>query len=168
MSDLITLPLTLFESCNSTIFSKDKKHRYVLTRVWDESKKMIAFIGLNPSTATASTDDPTIRRVKIFAHKFGYGGLYMLNLFSFITPYPEQLQRCDDPAKNDYYLIHYGDLADKIVFAWGNFETFGQDNRVIRMFPEAYCLGRNSNGSPKHPLYLKSNTDLQLFKQPKS
>jgi hypothetical protein len=143
MSDLITLPLTLFESCNSTIFSKDRKHRYVLTRVWDESKKTIAFIGLNPSTATASTDDPT-------------------------TPYPEQLQRCDDPARNDYYLIHYGDLADKIVFAWGNFETFGQDNRVIRMFTEAYCLGHNSNGSPKHPLYLKSSTDLQLFKQSKS
>jgi hypothetical protein len=41
---------------------ESRKYRYTLTRVWDETKDKVMFIGLNPSTADEIEDDPTIRR----------------------------------------------------------------------------------------------------------
>lgn len=54
------------------------------------------------------------------------------------------------------------DCAD-IIFCWGNFKVNGRDKDVIKMFPNAPCFGKNANGSPKHPLYLKSDTKLHSF-----
>ncbi len=65
-------------------FSEDKRYRYMLWRRWDETKACVMFIGLNPSTANESTDDPTIRSVVAIANNLGYGGVYMLNLFQLI------------------------------------------------------------------------------------
>jgi hypothetical protein len=156
--------MDLFNHSSAT-FSQCRKYRYVLSRVWDASKLCIAFVGLNPSTATEYADDPTITRVINFANSFGYGGVYMLNLFAYVTPYPSELKQCEDPIKNnDEYLSHYSSLVDKVVFCWGNFDVFGRDLKVAAMFPKAYCLGLNSNGSPKHPLYLKSDTPLIPFR----
>jgi hypothetical protein len=53
-------------------FSKDRIHRYALYRIWDESKPLIMFIGLNPSTADENKDDPTIKRCVAFAKHWGY------------------------------------------------------------------------------------------------
>jgi hypothetical protein len=156
--------MDLFNQSFAT-FSTDRKYRYVLSRIWNAEKPRIAFIGLNPSTANETDNDPTIRRVISFANQFGYGGLYMLNLFALVTPYPNELKQGDDPVgNNDEYLDHYGPKAEKVVFAWGNFDVFGRDEQVIKMFPHAMCLGKNGNGSPKHPLYLKASTPLIPFK----
>ena len=46
----------------NAILSDDRKYRYVLSRNWDETKPTVLFIGLNPSIADESEDDPTIRR----------------------------------------------------------------------------------------------------------
>jgi len=145
----------LFED-NGAGFSDDRKYRYVLWRKWDKSKPMLMFIGLNPSTANEDRDDPTIRRVVGLAKTWGYGGVYMLNLFTYVTAYPAELQKSDDPQKySDYYLIKYSDESDMIVFAWGNFpEAQERAKAVISLFPNGRCLGKNANGSPKHPLYF--------------
>ena len=58
------------------------------------------FIGLNPSTANEITNDPTIRRVQRFAFDWGYGGVYMMNLFAYITAYPKELEHAESPAHN--------------------------------------------------------------------
>lgn len=103
------------------LFDGSHKYRYVLWRVWNSNKPYIMFIGLNPSTANEKTDDPTIRRVKSFAKTWGYGGVYMLNLFTYVTAYPEELMKCDDPlGPADYYLFEYAKKCEKIIFAWGN------------------------------------------------
>ena len=87
------------------IFSVCRNYRYVLWRIWDNSKPKVMFIGLNPSTANEEIDDPTIRRVKSLAKNWGYGGVYMLNLFTYVTAYPEQLKKCENPLKlADLYL----------------------------------------------------------------
>jgi hypothetical protein len=52
---------------------------------------MICFIGLNPSTADAEVNDPTIRRCIGFAHDWGFGGLLMLNLFAFRATDPKRV-----------------------------------------------------------------------------
>jgi len=154
----------LFED-NGALFSENRKYRYCLWRIWDESLPKIMFIGLNPSTANEEQDDPTIRRVVRFASDWGYGGVYMLNLFTYVTAYPKELLKCDNPLMlADHYLQLYAKKVERIVFAWGSFtESADRAKQVKTMFPIAFCLGQNSNGSPKHPLYLLGSTELIYF-----
>lgn len=144
-------------------FTEDGKHRICLSRIWDDTKPKVMFIGLNPSTANATSDDPTIRRVKLMAKAWGYGGIYMMNLFTYISTDPKALNKqFGNVFKADTWLITIADRCDKIIFAWGNFNVLGRDKQVAELFPEAYALYINKNGSPKHPLYCKS--DIQPVK----
>lgn len=159
--------INLFEN-NGATFSTCRQYRYALWRIWDESKPLVMFIGLNPSTANEASDDPTIRRIKSIAHNLGFGGVYMLNLFAYVSTDPKALlfnQHEKVGYSNNYHLKEASDLCEKIVFAWGNFEVNGRDKEVIEMFDEAYALHINKNGSPKHPLYCKSNSELIPFKK---
>ena len=123
------------------------------------------FIGLNPSTANEISDDPTIRRVTKFARDWGYGGVYMMNLFAYVTPYPIELKKCVDPVgQNDKYLDAVYYKCDQVVFAWGNFkEATERSAQVIKMFPDAMCLEKNLNGTPKHPLYVRGDINPIKF-----
>ena len=113
--------MNLFEN-NGAEFSEDGKYRYALWRIWNTELPLVAILGLNPSTANETSDDPTIRRVKSFAKGWGYGGFYMLNLFAFVTPYPDELKKCDNPLGNNNEWLHkIGAKCDRIIFAYGNF-----------------------------------------------
>lgn len=153
--------MTLFDR-DGAIFSDCRKYRYVLWRVWDESRPMIAFVGLNPSTANESKNDPTIRRVISMAKGWGYGGVYMLNFFAIVTPCPEELAKTDDQiGDNDRYLEEYLAKSEKIVMAYGSFkEAKERAQQVIKMIENCFALHINKDGSPKHPLYVKSDTKL--------
>jgi hypothetical protein len=140
-------------------FSPCKNYRYSLWRIWDNSKPLVMFIGLNPSTANENDPDPTIKKVIKIAKHNGFGGLYMMNLFAFVTAYPDKLIRSNDLI-NDQGLIRISKICKKIVFAWGNFKVEPRDSQVKAMFPEAYALHINANGSPKHPLYCRDNSLL--------
>lgn len=141
-------------------FSECGKYRYILSRTWDESKRMIVFIGLNPSTATAEMDDPTIRRVKRFAKDWGFGSVHMMNLFAWVSPNPQDLLKCGDPVgENDSYLQFIAQTHPAVLFAWGSFsEAKDRAMKVAAMFTDPLCLGTNKDGSPKHPLYIAANT----------
>ena len=94
-------------------FNNKGDRRFSLIRRWDAEKPWVMFIGLNPSTANAHTDDPTIRRVVRFAKDWGYGGVYMLNLYSKVTPNPEDLEK-ETPGsffKNLVELQYYADRS---------------------------------------------------------
>ena len=156
-----TIQQMLFKEFESGAeFSPDRKYRYALWRIWDKSNPLIMFIGLNPSKANELKDDPTIRRVRRFAFDWGYGGVYMMNPFAFVTAYPDKLFQCADPlGDNDKWLIEISKKCNRIICAWGNFKVKERDREVRRMFSLAYCLGKNKNGSPKHPLYIPSETN---------
>lgn len=141
-------------------FSECGKYRYGLWRKWDDDKPRIMFIGLNPSTATGTMDDPTIRRVKRFAMDWEYGGVYMCNLFALISPYPSALKWVNDPiADNDKWLAYFATMCKDVLFAWGSFpEAIERASEVSAMFPDAVCLGFNKNGTPMHPLYVAAKT----------
>lgn len=147
-------------------FSNDRKYRYALWRVWDNKKPLILFIGLNPSTADETKDDATIRKVIKFAKRWKYGGIVMMNLFAFISPYPKDLKTCNDPVgENDWWLHEYKMKCRDVLFAWGNFpEAKERAEKVAAMFDHAVCLGLNNNGTPKHPLYIKDRTHQINFK----
>ncbi len=151
----------LFDHSGAT-FSNCRKYRYKLWRIWDPNKPMVMFIGLNPSTANEDTDDPTIRRVMKFAKDWGYGGVYMMNLFAWVTPKPEELKKCENPlGDNNNMLEAVAAKSELIVCAWGAFkEAKERSMEVTKMFPQGMCLGINGDGSPKHPLYIAGNTRL--------
>ena len=67
-------------------------------------RRLLLFIGLNPSRADGRRDDPTLRRLQGFAHHWGYHHLVVLNLFARISPSPSLLCRCDEPigAENEF------------------------------------------------------------------
>jgi hypothetical protein len=159
--------MDLFDQ-SGAIFSSDRKYRYALWRVLDSSKPDMMFIGLNPSTANETENDPTIRRVMGMAYTLGYGNIYMMNLFAWVTPHPEELKTCADPQKdNDYWLKEIGtEIAKKgmILFAWGNFkEAVERGKEIAAMFPGAWCLVKNQDGSPRHPLYVPKTVKPILY-----
>jgi hypothetical protein len=142
-------------------FNTSKTRRYWLLRAWDELKPTVMFIGLNPSTADENQDDPTIKNVIKIAMVNGFGSVYMLNLFTYVTSKPHELILDTIHQENNAWLIDTAKRCDRIVFCWGNFAVAEKRSReVIAMFSEAYCLKRNKNGSPKHPLYCKSTSIL--------
>lgn len=149
------------------LFSEDRKYRYALLRNWDLNKPLIMFIGLNPSTANENQDDATIRRVCRFAFDWDFGGVYMMNLFAWVTPYPEELRKVEDPiGDNDKWLIKAQAKCDEVVFCWGNFpEAKERSEQVMKMFPSAKALILNKDGTPRHPLYVPANTVPVEFKR---
>lgn len=142
------------------IISKDKIYRYKLSRTWDSTKPTILFIGLNPSIADENVDDPTITRCINFAKDWGYGTLLMANLFAFRSTYPKDIYLIDDPIgkDNDHYLLECVTQSDLIVTCWGNNGTYMNREKVItELVPNLYCLQKNKNGTPHHPLRLPRN-----------
>ena len=138
-------------------------YRYSLSREWDTNAPRIAFVMLNPSSADAITDDPTLRRCINFAKSWGYGSLEVVNLFAYRTTKPAELNLVKDPigSENDCYLKEAFTVADRIIVAWGTRGILRNRSKEVLSFLtgfEVYCLGTTKKGYPRHPLYLKSNT----------
>ena len=152
---------------NGAEFSEDRKYRYALWRVWDEQKNKLIFIGLNPSSADEQVNDRTTHKVMHLANSWGFGGVYLLNVFAYITPYPEELYQSKDPiGENDEKLAAYSPVADDVLFAWGANDIRARETLIFKLFPKGYCIGQNQDGSPKHPLYAAKNTELKRYEVP--
>ena len=144
-------------------FSIDKKERYSLKREWDKSKNKILYIMLNPSLADDKDDDPTIRRLINFTKKFNYGGFLVGNIFTTITPNPKELDKSKGMSdKNFEELIKLINKVDQIVYAWGS--SIEEPQLLKKLVLNPKCFGKNLNGTPKHPLYLPSQTKLINFR----
>lgn len=143
-------------------FSECRTWRYALWRIWDESKGCVMFIGLNPSTANENDDDPTVRRCINFARDWGYGGIYMMNIFAFRATDPRVMRLAVDPIgpENDHYLYIYHEASDISIASWGNNGVYLKRGEfVANSLAHLHCFGLTKGGHPKHPLYLK--TDLK-------
>lgn len=148
-------------SVPSAVISEDEKYRYFLSRAWGRGRP-VTFIGLNPSTADAIADDPTIRRCIGFAKGWGAGSLHMVNLFGYRSTDPRQLLTIQDPigAENDYWLDFALADAQIIVAAWGARGNLLNRSDAVR----AKYKGRLSalkltvGGMPGHPLYIAAST----------
>ena len=156
----------LFNTGSGAKFSDCGKYRFALWRIWDENKPLVMFIGLNPSTANAYTDDATIRRVKRFAADWGYGGVYMMNCFPYISTDPQQLKDFGNTSENDKWMHDIAGKCSMIIFAWGNFEIArARGKELAALFPGAHALQINKNGSPKHPLYCAGDLKPILYQK---
>ncbi len=155
---------------SGAFFSDDRKYRYVLWRIWDEDRPFVNFIGLNPSTADETIDDPTMRRCAGFAKSWGYGGFYMTNLFAYRATKPVDLKKALDPIgmDNNKWLLDIEKKVDKVVFVWGVHGVFmKRDEFVKSLISKGYYIELSKHGQPKHPLYLKSDLTVKKYKASK-
>lgn len=153
----------------SAILSCCGKYRYTLWRTWNPQRPYLLVVGLNPSTADATLDDPTIRRCVGFAKAWGYGGLCMVNLFAWRATDPKIMMLQADPVgpENDIWLTQHAVGAGMILAAWGVRGAHnGRDKQVLAALREhgpVYCLGVTQCGQPRHPLFIKADTRPEVL-----
>ena len=173
------------------VISRCGRYRYTLTRIWPTNtsevryvpvgatytaERAMLFVMLNPSTADANVDDPTIRRCIGFAKREGCTALRVVNLFAFRATQPAALYRAlhdgIDPigSDNNACILSAAAISDLIVMAWGGHgAAFEPRVRAVETLLHAfrarwYCLGmtrgRVVSRQPRHPLYVPSNQPL--------
>ena len=148
----------------TAIFNEDRTHRFLLKRdihSWIDT--ICLFVMLNPSKADEHRNDNTVSRCIKFAETWGFGKLWVLNIFSICSTDPKVLYqpgKINDPY-NDEYIKASVSVADRVICAWGNHgalnDRAGQVGRMIReggKVPMALGLTNPPNGypMPKHPL----------------
>ena len=152
--------------------SADGQYCFLLTRrtVWGE--KTMTFVMLNPSTADAERDDPTIRRCMGFASRWDFGWLHVVNLFPLRATDPDELLRAGPESEETWLenvqtILDTSARSDLVVAAWGvHGQAEGRAERVLAALTgrcEVHCLGTTRDGHPRHPLYVPSATKLALF-----
>ncbi len=152
---------------SDAVLSPDGLYRYRLERTWSESSPL-TWIMLNPSTADAEEDDPTIRRCIRFAKDHCYGGIVVVNLFALRTPYPKMLwNTTEDPfgPLNNTTLLGAAANAHTVVAAWGAGKRAAiRGAAVVRMMDRPLvCLGHTAQGHPRHPLYVRSTQEFEPY-----
>lgn len=140
-------------------------YRYNLWRRWG-SGDICTFIMLNPSTADAHDDDPTIRRCISFAKREECEAIMVMNLFAFRATKPADMEAAEDPIgpENDVQLRDWLRSADRhgwpIIAAWGASKFAEKRGRAVASMCLMQCLGTTQSGSPRHPLYVKGDQPL--------
>lgn len=144
------------------VISDDRNYRYVLSREWIGGSKTITFIGLNPSTADAIQDDPTIRRCIGFAKAWDGSRLLMVNLFGYRSTDPAALRGVRDPIGelNDFWLRRAVLESDVAIAAWGaGGSLLSRAQQITERFgSRLQVLGYTKDGAPRHPLYLRKTS----------
>lgn len=160
----------------SAILSPCGTYRYQLQRTWGEGRR-VAFIGVNPSTADATTDDHTVRKWRGFASRWGFDGFVVGNLFAYRSTNVRMLALAEDPVgpDNDHHLRTMLAAADLVVPCWGSLEKVPgwKAKQLMRDRSEAVrgllresglpvqVLGLTVQGDPLHPLTLGYETKLR-------
>lgn len=152
--------------------SDDRRYRYWLLRVWDDSLPIMANWGANPSTADERENDPTIRKDMGFAERTGHGGLLKLNVGAYRATKPRDWYRAIDPFGPENQIEDFWRYCGVFnvktyVAAWGRcigkFAFRGE--QIVQAFPQMMCFGRTANGTPRHTLMLPYTTQLEVYKR---
>lgn len=169
---------------NTARFSPCGTYRYELTREnlpsqfeISDSDRPLVICGLNPSTATAETDDQTIRKEIGFAKLWGCGRLVKVNAYAYRATDPNDMKRARRAGvdivgpDNERWIRNAVELARTCkgitLVAWGgHIEKSWQAELAYIFGDDAMCLGTNGDGTPKHPLYLSYETPLVYWSCP--
>ena len=124
------------------------------------------FVMNNPSTADATEDDPTIRRVKGFAESWGFGMVRVVNCnpYRATDPKAAKMPPAEVLDQNDVLMAEQAWICEWVVAAWGgkaNRYLADRALRLLRTIKPVRALELTKAGAPKHPLYLPA--DLPSF-----
>lgn len=175
MTQLLTTPGEGVSDERGAVLSNDGCYRYWLWRDWDPSaRRTMAFVMLNPSTADAVDDDPTISRCTSFARREGCGRLEVVNLFAYRATKPADLIAANQEGidvvgcenlrwveqvvrKADIVVLAYGAESRRVPHLAGDVRALlARLNSVVTL----YCLGVTRDGYPRHPLYVRGDAHL--------
>ena len=170
MSAFVTETAPLLTGEATATFSEDRVYRYRLTRTWGTSGTHATWIMLNPSTADALRDDPTITRCISFTKAWGLDGLVVVNLFALPATDPVELlgHRAPVGEANDQFIRDAVHPWSVVVAAWGAHKIAAARMRTVLGIVTARadavgCLGVTKTGSPRHPLYVPGSQALERF-----
>lgn len=152
-------------------FSGDGRHRILMRRWLGEAfpKRYLLFIGMNPSTADATVNDPTCAREWTFARREGFDAMIKANVGDYRATHPKMLLEPGVVASSPANLPAIRAAAagaDKVVLCHGklNKALVPAGAALVEAMREdgidLWCFGVNGDGSPKHPLYLRADTPL--------
>lgn len=159
----------------SAFISGCERYRYVLQRslvrfdpnAESVTLKRMVFVMLNPSTADAMRDDPTIRRCIFFAEREECNVLTVVNLYALRATNPAALAKASDPIgpENDKFLFAEIAQATMVVAAWGAHPSAKPRAEFLikRRGRALMCLGKTKDGSPRHPLYVRGDQPLEVL-----
>lgn len=153
------------------VISDCGKYRYLLRRTWDYDRIRVLFVMLNPSTADAKVDDPTIHSCVRLCRAWGYGSFEVINLFGLRATDPSELSKAHDVVgpDNDRIAAVAVERCDVPICAWGAHKMAESraseiKNLITSRRPTVFCLGTTKGGAPKHPLYIKTGTPLMVYR----
>jgi hypothetical protein len=160
----------------NAVFDSTSTYRYSLTRVWDENKDKAVFIMLNPSIANEEEDDKTTKRCLYFAENFGFGSIEIVNLFALVATDYNALKKVSKEVaigpENEKYIIKALNSADMAIAAWGENCTIHERHKDILELFQDYLIHRlgtpTKDGHPRHPLYLRKDTQLEHQLKPQN
>lgn len=159
----------------TAILSPCKQYRYRLGRVWNTAPKrpqILPWIMANPSTVDHATDDPAVQTLIKISREWGFDGLSVFNLLPIRTSdpceahkwkmtHPDFLVR--EEIKRQIGHLQNGTLQRELIMcAWGDHGGFITDDmecflRSLSRRGLLFCLGKNQDGSPRHPLEREKN-----------
>jgi len=149
------------DAASIATYSGCELYRYDLLRTWDARSPKIAFVMLNPSTATEVQNDPTVERCERRARVLGYGAFRVTNIFAWRDTDPKKMRKAGDPVgpANDDAIRTAALWADAVLCAWGTHGAFlnrgAQVETLLRAIEKPlFHLGLSQAGHPKHPLYI--------------
>lgn len=167
-------------SARGARFSSDGHHRHVLWRTWDDCRRRLLYVLLNPSTADGEKDDMTIRRCRYFSEREGAGGMLVVNVFSFVATKPEDLKKYlrgvsvsgrELKDRESFFRENMRCVseacrrADAVVVAWGKppfaSPAFKDMLSLLKSFSlPVLCLGLTTGGFPRHPSRVAGSAPL--------
>lgn len=154
---------------SGAVFSEDRQYRYQLWRTWAEGPRVL-FVMLNPSIADETADDPTQRRCRAFAQRWGFGGYYVGNLYALVSTDPKGLSKVADPVgrRNGESLRGMHLKAEKTVVAWGcqSREVHKRAASVLTWLGNVEAIDTCKDGCPRHPLYLRGDLQPRPYSTP--
>lgn len=167
----------LFDQSSSAIISDCGLYRYRLERQ-SVGEGQTTIIMVNPSTADATVNDATIRKLIGFGSRKGWGRIVVGNLFAYRATDVRELKAAYDPVgpDNDGHLLDMLREADRVVVAWGPVakqpkHLRARYRRVREMASMVsrplYSIGAPAkDGHPCHPLMLPYTHELQPWTDP--
>jgi len=172
----VDAPLPILDS--GAAFSPCGRYRYRLWRRWRDGPHLL-WILLNPSTADAEHNDPTIRRCIGYARDWGFAGIVVVNLFAYRATRPVQLREAPDPVgpagDRALALAVREPGVGRVMAGWGQHGDWrNRASTVYRMLhaqrpgPILHALGVTARGQPRHPLYCRKSAPPRPWAPPPS
>lgn len=152
-------------------FSEDRRYRYSLRRCFAGSVDAppvnpVVFCMLNPSTADAFDNDPTVTRCIGFAKRWEASDLIVVNLFAIRETHSSRLRGFIGPVGTENNETIACLPRCPIVCAWGSHPMARDRARHVLTIlggDRLSVLKLTQGGHPGHPLYLKNSALAQSW-----